>query len=845
MLASAQMDVDTPRSDTANNHWLEPFLDSPYESEDDSDRRSNRSSSAHENELDTPWFSKEEASPSDFRPLNRKSHQGEPVAPETYESAVLVTASGEDLYDFLNRVTSQPIMTAAVKLNWSLDDAINAALLYSHQIQGLRIATLESYQDIGVAFGEFDTVSFFEQNFRDSNAPVGNSNESDGSVARIKGEEFDFQYGIRQQLLSGGEIEISKQFGTRDDNSGILTPRDQASDGLNLRLSKELLKGSGRSIGMNEVLVAIQQAEVDKYENVAEMTALLTEISEAWWTIFSARGALIAAIDNAQQAKMVLDDLMARRDIDATPNLLEQARIAFQQQYAQADMAHQELATAQFNLIRLVNAPELLANHQRIEIIPSPIDFDQHIAPDLDSRQTTAIHNRPEVRSVVESIREAQLIYNFSINDLLPRLTFNAGAEFAGLSGNRDLKAASANKFDSNATYQLGFNFEFSLQNRQARFQKRRAELALARLSSQWAAAIEMVKSDVLSAAQNLSTSQSLIDRQANIFGSANERLVFLEQRRYHIPREGAIPSLQLGQLLDVQSQLADAKSQYADALASREMAKFELNRASGILVQAGCAGLENPGTHNCLTIFTQHIKTDRVYRSQAVQTAKRLIAVSEKHTPPTWDRSLLHAKKCTKGNCFGNPGSTSPCDCQTVPVEVQESLPAMEAQPAVQEEISVFDEPSLIPGGYFSSAAHRAPQSSLAHSQLAATARVGVTNYPLYTQQAQPRVPSSPQHIAKFHSQQATPQQLASPAAQMAMKKRLNHNNVAQSNVNSPRRDIAQVGYWQEAPTPKALPTLRNQQASRQLKSLSQTRKPAQAQGRPRQSGFGWPSQQ
>jgi len=74
-----------------------------------------------------------------------------------------------------------------------------------------------------------------------------------------------------------------------------LTPRDQATDGLNLRLSKELLRGAGRTIGLNQVLVATQRATADKYDNVAQTTELLTEISDAWWNIFSARATLIAA----------------------------------------------------------------------------------------------------------------------------------------------------------------------------------------------------------------------------------------------------------------------------------------------------------------------------------------------------------------------------------------------------------------------------------------------------------------------------------------------------------------------------------------------------------------------
>ena len=568
------------------------------------------------------------------RESNRSEEPELDINLEDLPPSAQTTYSHGNLDEFLSKVNSLPIMNAATTLHWSLDDAINAALLHSFQIEELRITSVENFQDVGIQFGKFDTVSFFEQSFRDSSTPIGNNFESDGSVNRIKGEEFNFQYGVRQELLSGGQVELARQFGTRDDNSGILSPPNQASSQLSLTLRKELLKGSGKSIGMNEVLVANQAANAGRFENIAQMADLLQQVANAYWDIYSARAALISSIENANATQIIFNDLLARKELDADPNLLEQARVAYQQQLAEADTVFGDLAKAQYELVRLVNAPELLANVQRIEIIPTDIDFGELVPPDVASRQNTAIHNRPEVRQVVEEIGEAQLQHHFSINQLLPKLTFNAEAAFEGLSGDRDLEAASRNKFDQDATYELGFNFELPLQNRQARYGKNRAELVLAKLQQRWSAAVELVKKDVLEAVQDIEVSRSLIDRQRRIFQASSDRLSFLELRRYRIPKEGAIPSFQLSQLLDVQSQVTSAKADFARSLADRKRAEFDLNRASGILVQPAADCLGHPGQNQCLAIYRQYVEGNAHYRDHAKLLAAEIKAAARrKHT--------------------------------------------------------------------------------------------------------------------------------------------------------------------------------------------------------------------
>jgi hypothetical protein len=159
-------------------------------------------------------------------------------------------------------------------------------------------------------------------------------------------------------------------------------------------------------------------------------------------------------------------------------------------------------------------------------------------------------------------------------------------------------------------------------------------------------------------AVQDLDTNNSLLERQRQIFRASLERLAFLEQRRYKIPQEGAIPALQLGQLLDVQSQLADSKSSFAEALANRQRSEFELNRASGILVQAGDGYLGHPGSNSCFVVFRQYIEGDRHYRDYAKQTAHEIANVARRGRATWRENNISPRRNATLG--FGYPHSVS-----------------------------------------------------------------------------------------------------------------------------------------------------------------------------------------
>ena len=553
----------------------------------------------------------------------------------------------------LEQIRNERVIQAQHEIRWSLNDAIIAALAYSNRVSSLRIESVEELQNVGVQSGQFDVVGFAEQSFRDSTEPVGSTIDTASGVQPIiQEQDFNLAYGLRRQLRSGGEFELNQSFQTRDNDSGILVPRDQAFSRFNARLTKELLRGAGRSIAMNEVLVAYHNASAQRAESVSEIAVHLNEVMTAYWDIFAARGALFASMENRQLAIEVLEELKARQDIDAEPNLLDQAEATIRQRELQINEANNNLVRAQIRLVSLINAPELLENLDTIEILPQ-VELDlEHRGIDVHSRINTAVQRRPEVADIIEQIKSAQVTNHVSLNDLLPRLSLSLETSLNGLEGARRLGVAFENQFDNDLTYQVGVNLEIPFANRQARYNRRRTELVVERLKNDWQTIIEQVKADVLDHAQEFSASQVRLEKQREILQFSGSELTYLGLRKNVAPKETSNPSFELTQLLAALDRQGTAKADFVAAIADKHRAIFELNQATGILINADVIPTTGgPARPGFFSVYHQYIEERAKFSdpAAALESQTRLEAKLGHHSdvqqpvqPPVHDVEYL-----------------------------------------------------------------------------------------------------------------------------------------------------------------------------------------------------------
>ena len=561
--------------------------------------------------------SNNELSESDREELEHERSQSSDRVPSVGPPPIRSPQEFDTTDQLLNLIGSSRLTSAAHEIRWSLNDAIVAALAHSNQVTSLQIESVEQLQNVGVEVGRFDAAGFIDQSFRDSSEPVGTDIETaNGGQSIIQGTDLNVAYGVRKSLQSGGQLELSQSFQLRDDDSGILNPRDQGISRFNGRITKELLRGSGRSIAMNQVLVAQHNASAQRFESTAEIANHLNQVMTAYWDIFAARGALLAAIESRDLAKEVLRELDARQDIDAEQNLRDQTMATIGQRQLEIINARRDLAQAQVQLIALVNAPELLQNTQNIEFLPQVDAYLDLQSLEIQSRITTAIQRRPEIKDALAQISAAQTTHHLSQNELLPRLSLSLEAGLNGLEGERRLGTAFGNQFENDVTYQAGFNFEVPFANRQARFNRKRTELVISRLKADWQAVIEQVKADVLTTAESFLASQLRLQAQREVLQYSGRELYYLQVRKTIAPKEESNPSFALTQLLAAQERRGTARAQVIGAIADKHRAVFELNRATGILINDNVIpGDGGPIRPDCFAVYHQFVEKACVFQ--------------------------------------------------------------------------------------------------------------------------------------------------------------------------------------------------------------------------------------
>ena len=485
-------------------------------------------------------------------------------------------------------IRNDKLFDAEHTVRWSLDQALIEALVSSHRVSGLKLQPLVELQNVGIAYGQFDILGFVESTFEDASTPVADIFDSSNPAiqSRINNQQSELKPGLRKELQSGGRIEISQSYRSFDDNSGQLIPPDQAHSALELNMSKELLRGASRSVAMNQVLVAHHDTASARARSTAEIAEHLGEVTEAYWTVFAARGEVIARSEARENALKVLRELRARTDIDAERNLIAQTQTSVAQREIAINQAYNRLTNAQYLLVALINSPTLQLGTSRLELITAsePDLTSREIA--LEERLSTAIQRRPEIRAAAQSIKSSEVLRHFTINQLLPKLTFSVESSFNGLASERNIGAAIRDQFDDDLSYQLGLDLELPWGNRVARFSKRRAEYALAVAMSRWREAIENTKADVLTAGQDFVSVQQRYERQLEVLRFSTDELRYLQLRKSIAPAENAIPSLELTQILSAQDRQTEATTALVEAIAEKYRSLFRLNQATGIAVQ-------------------------------------------------------------------------------------------------------------------------------------------------------------------------------------------------------------------------------------------------------------------
>ena len=199
----------------------------------------------------------------------------------------------------------------------SIDQLINGALHFSSYVQVVAAEPQIRRTAVVEEQAAFDWRGFLDTTYNDVNVPVGNVLTTGTLEDRYKDQTWKGNFGVRQDNILGGKLELSQQMGTQQNNSRFLLPNPQATTQLELRYTQPLLNGAGRAFNESRIVLAGINADISSDKLFADLEEHLIKVTEAYWELYRSRAAYYQRLKLLESAKEALAILEARGNVDA------------------------------------------------------------------------------------------------------------------------------------------------------------------------------------------------------------------------------------------------------------------------------------------------------------------------------------------------------------------------------------------------------------------------------------------------------------------------------------------------------------------------------------------------
>lgn len=462
----------------------------------------------------------------------------------------------------------------------TLMDSIYRALADNQQLRVQRLSPEISNTSIQSAEGAFDQQlnAGVSHSSNRSSTLSALSRDAGSSDTRVEGTRVssntNANVSLSQRLPTGTEYSLS--FNTNRSETNQTFPF--YSSALNLNITQSLLRGAGCKVNCIQVWTAQNNFVISLYQLQQTLINLVADIQTRYWDVYLAMETLAIrrqAYEVAREQRERVEQFVrvgrsAPLDVLAA-QAEESARISG------IINAVADLKDSQLQFLRLLNpncVPEGWNAHMypaERPLIPSePLVLDQHLR--------LAMYYRPDLRQAQIDLANGELEVYRSQNGLLPALDFTTGY---GLTGVGDSYGESFSKIRDreNPNWNVGLQFSYPLQNRQARaayrranFQKRQAEEAIRNYE-------QIIQLDVRSAIVEIERTGRLIE-STRVTARLRAEELAAEVEKYRVGRST--------QLLVQQAQrdLLTAQLEEVSAVVANIRAYINLHRVEGTTLQ-------------------------------------------------------------------------------------------------------------------------------------------------------------------------------------------------------------------------------------------------------------------
>jgi outer membrane protein len=453
----------------------------------------------------------------------------------------------------------------------SVDQAVEVALQRNLGIVISRYVRVENRLAIIEALGLYDLNATITAIADSSNGPA--ASKIDASVSQSQ----TLNYGFAQNLPLGGSLSASFDNRRAKDNSTQSRFPSRFTSGFNLHYVQPLLQGFGRYATERAILIAQKNSNVSRGDFRLQVTTIIQQTVNAYWSLVNAREQLGVAQESLQLAK----DLHSRNQIEVqvgtkAPLELTNSEAAIATREEGIIQAVSAVGDAEDVLRRLLNLPPGTLWDAPIVPTSSP-KTDEKVAVNLKEALAAAVQQRPELRTQELQLAQAKRDADYFHSQLKPQLNLTVDYGYSGLATSYNTALSQITGLDFRGwTVTLGF--VYPIQNRTARATSATANIEVDRFQALYDQERAVIEGEVRTAARAVDTAIKSID--ANVKAREfQEKNLDAEKKRYE---NGMSTSFQITQ---IQDQLTQARSAEVQATVNYRTALAEYYRAVGALL--------------------------------------------------------------------------------------------------------------------------------------------------------------------------------------------------------------------------------------------------------------------
>jgi outer membrane protein TolC len=457
----------------------------------------------------------------------------------------------------------------------------------------LRVAKLNpqiSELQIEQAKAVFDSALFANANYGTSDTP-----QPPGAIPGLSGDQQSdtrsFSTGIRKDLTTGGRVTAQATVTRNQQNPSFFGINRFYDSDILIQLEQPLLRGFGSDVTEANIELAGIANQADQAALTQSMMDLANAVEQTYWQLAAARSTLLIQKRLYDRTVTMRDKLEPRFGFDLLLADLNEVNARVDQRYADVLRAQRNVRALSDQLKQLINDPELpLIDETLLE--PSDTPAEDAITFSLLDQVTTALQHRPEIKTALLAIDDADVRRVVADNAQLPILNLIASATSKGLDVN-DPGDALGNTLDFDyIDYALGLQFERPWGNRAAESLFKQRTLERQRALENYRSQAQFVTLEVKDALRSVGTNYQLIDTtRSQRRASALSLEVAGVQLEKGGRNEAETFTTRVDRVLARQDALAQAELAEVQALSDYMIAVSELNRATGTSLQK--AGVE------------------------------------------------------------------------------------------------------------------------------------------------------------------------------------------------------------------------------------------------------------